>query len=131
MQILQDTASSVLKTNMPISNELTVSVAEKSPQINMLFVSFAAWKIEPEVDIIIWMPTESASIWNGAIDFIHWLPNNINVISVEVKYRNMDNEMERFNWKYKKKVEIYGKYLTNQRYWRARKSTTRFWRYKL
>ena len=91
MQILQDTASSVLKTNMPISNELTVSVAEKSPQINMLFVSFAAWKIEPEVDIIIWMPTESASIWNGAIDFIHWFPNSINVISVEVKYRKMDN----------------------------------------
>lgn len=48
-------------------------------------MALAAWKIEPEVDITIWMPTESASIRNTGTDGSHWSPKMMSTSSCAVK----------------------------------------------
>lgn len=51
-------ASSVLNTNIPITMPDTFNKVENTPQMNKLLVSLAAWKIEPDVDNIICIPTD-------------------------------------------------------------------------
>lgn len=60
----QATASVVPNAKMPVQIAATLSAAENTPQKKSIRVALAAWKIDPEVDITIWMPTESASIRN-------------------------------------------------------------------
>ena len=79
------TASSVPIQKIPSKIPVTLSADENKPHTNRLFVSPAAWKIEPEEDRIIWMPTDNVSIWNIGIDGIHWSPKIINVTSLAVK----------------------------------------------
>ena len=54
-------ASSVLNTNIPITMPDTFNKVENTPQMNKLLVSLAAWKIEPDVDNIICIPTDIVS----------------------------------------------------------------------
>ena len=65
------TASSVLNIKIPASIPDTFSIAEKVPQIKRLFVSFAAWKMDPDVDRMICIPTDMDNIWNMGMDGIH------------------------------------------------------------
>ena len=63
-------ASSVLNTNIPITMPDTFNKVENTPQMNKLLVSLAAWKIEPDVDNIICIPTDIDNIWNtGTVVF--------------------------------------------------------------
>ena len=39
--------------------------------MNKLLVSLAAWKIEPDVDNIICIPTDIDNIWNTGTEGIH------------------------------------------------------------
>ena len=48
-----------------------------TPYINRCFVEFEAWKIDPEVEKIIWKPTEKESISNEGIDWSQLFPNII------------------------------------------------------
>lgn len=65
------TASSVPHQKIPRSIAVTFKIEENKPQMNKLLVSLAAWKIEPDDDSIIWIPTESDKIWNTGTDGIH------------------------------------------------------------
>ena len=87
----QATASSVPKAKMPVQMAVTLSVAENRPQIKSIRVAFAAWKIEPEVDITIWMPTERARMRNAATDGIHCPPKMISTSSSAVNHSTADS----------------------------------------
>ena len=64
-------ASSVLNTNIPITIPDTFNKVDNTPQMNKLLVSLAAWKIEPDVDNIICIPTDIDNIWNTGTEGIH------------------------------------------------------------
>ena len=60
--IHQAMASSVLKINDPTHIPATLMIDENNPHKNRLFVSLDAWKMEPEVDMMICIPTEIDNI---------------------------------------------------------------------
>ena len=64
-------ASSVLNTNIPITMPDTFNKVENTQQMNKLLVSLAAWKIDPDVDNIICIPTDIDNIWNTGTEGIH------------------------------------------------------------
>ena len=72
MQMHHATAWVVPKAKMPVQMAAVLSAAEKRPQKKSIRVALAAWKIEPEVDMTIWMPTESARIRNTGTEGCHW-----------------------------------------------------------
>ena len=84
------TASKVLKKNIPVNIPIILSSVENKPHINKLLVSFAAWKIEPEVDKMICIPTDMDKIWNTGTEGIHCSPKMINMISLEQEHNNTD-----------------------------------------
>ena len=86
MQMAHATASSVPKAKIPVQMAATLSVAENRPQMKSIRVALAAWKIEPEVDMTIWMPTERARIRNAGTDGIHWPPKMISTSSSAVNH---------------------------------------------
>ena len=55
-------ASSVLKINNPTHIPATLMIDENNPHKNRLYVSLDAWKMEPEVDMMICIPTEIDNI---------------------------------------------------------------------
>lgn len=83
-------ASSVLNMNMPIIMPNTFNKVENTPQKNKLLVSLAAWKIDPDVDMIICIPTDIDNIWKTGTDGIHWPPNKMRVISLAENHSNAD-----------------------------------------
>ena len=66
-------------------------IDENNPHKNRLFVSLDAWKMEPEVDMMICIPTEIDNIWNIETEGIHCFPNTIKVISRAENQRKTDN----------------------------------------
>ena len=82
------TAVSVPKWKMPSKIPATLSTDENKPHTNRLRVSPAAWKMDPEDERIICIPTESVRIRKTGTDGSHWLPKIINVISYAVKNRS-------------------------------------------
>ena len=91
MQMAHATASSVPKAKMPVQMAATLSVAEKSPQMKSIRVALAAWKIDPEVDITIWMPTERDRMRNAGTEGIHWLPKMMSTSSSAVNHSTADS----------------------------------------
>ena len=79
------TASSVPNQKIPSRIPVTLSADENRPHINKLFVSPAAWKIEPDEERMICIPTDKVSIWNIDMEGIHWSPKIISVTSLAVK----------------------------------------------
>lgn len=91
MVIHQATASSVWKMNNPTHIPVTLMIEENTPHRNRLLVSLDAWKIEPEVDMMICIPTEMDNIWNMDTEGSHCSPNTIRVISRAENQRKTDN----------------------------------------
>ena len=95
MVIHQATASSVWKMNNPTHIPVTLMIEENTPHRNRLLVSLDAWKIEPEVDMMICIPTEMDNIWNNIKnDFYIKKPISqytIRVISRAENQRKTDN----------------------------------------
>ena len=86
MQMHHATAWVVPKAKMPVHMAAVLSAAEKRPQKKSIRVALAAWKIEPEVDMTIWMPTESARIRNTGTEGCHWSPKMMRTSSCAVNH---------------------------------------------
>ena len=68
----------------------TFRTEEKMPQINRLRVSLEAWKIDPEVDEMICIPTEIDRIWKTATEGTHCVPKMMRVISRAVNHKTTE-----------------------------------------
>ena len=91
MVMPQATASIVPKQNMPVQMAPIFIAVDMTPHQNMVFVAFAAWKIDPDVDIIIWAHTDIVRIRKTGTDGIQCSPNTIRISSLDVNHNKTES----------------------------------------
>ena len=84
------TASIEPKKYIDMKKPRTFSNALNVPIQNIVLVSFATWKKEPEILFAACIPIDKLRIWKHGIALYHWSAKNNIMISFEEKKANID-----------------------------------------